>query len=285
MKLLTIKPPDTTVLAGLQQPLVDSIVKAARPDWIILLGVTVCCHHQESIFHAMKDAGQHVASCVLLVLLSDMGDKPYYEWQDKIESQSEALVPVTTIVQPVRSFEAWLKEGHPFAETVQERGFVIYRSENNALPEGMPADSTQWVKAREKLIADGLQKAGEFLAGAELFRLRKQPAMAAFMLHQSAEQALSSLLKAGTGYTARTHHIARLLRYAALVVPELATLFPERTLEEKRVITLLQKAYTDTRYQTDYRISTEDLLCITEKVRCISKFLAAAGKEVCHKPV
>lgn len=126
-------------------------------------------------------------------------------------------------------------------------------------------------------MREGLEKAREFLTGSELYRLRKQYAMAAFMLHQSAEQALHTLLKAGTGYHAHTHSIERLLLYASLVSYQLLDLFPRQTERDKRLFTLLQKAYIDTRYK-DYSISDDELLCLSEKVKHIHRLLAEVEK-------
>lgn len=50
------------------------------------------------------------------------------------------------------------------------------------------ADHTAAANAIEKPLTEELTKAKEFLAGSELYRIRKQRAMAAFMLHQPAEQ-------------------------------------------------------------------------------------------------
>ncbi|MGJ7030857.1 HEPN domain-containing protein [Niabella hirudinis] len=98
------------------------------------------------------------------------------------------------------------------------------------------------------------------------------------MLHQSAEQALRALLKAGTGYHANTHSIDRLLRYGSLVAHQLPEIFPRQTEQEKRLFNLLQKAYIDTRYKEDYKITDEELSTLTGKIRRIHEVLSDAGK-------
>src|SRR5690606_7499001 len=110
-------------------------------------------------------------------------------------------------------------------------------------------------------------------------RVRKQHKMAAFMLHQSAEQALRTLLKMGTGYHANTHSIDRLLRYGSLVAYQLPQLFPRQTDQEKRLFNLLQKAYIDTRYKEDYKITDNELLTLTERIRRTHEILAETGKD------
>lgn len=266
----------------LQQPLVDCIVNAAKPEMIFLLGASLHRRRSESIFNVSAPTSQHIADCFLLVLIRDLSNKELHEWQDKIENKCKSLIPATVIVLQTITFEEWLKARHRFASAVWQSAVRIYDSGNLSWtnPDGIINMAPD--KECERRYKDGLTKAQEFLAGSELFRVRKQYVIAAFMLHQSAEQTLRTLLKAGTGYHANTHSIDRLLRYAGLVSYQLPDIFPQKTEEEKRLFSLLQKAYIDTRYKEDYKISTEDLLCITEKVRLIHKILSDAGKTIFH---
>jgi HEPN domain-containing protein len=266
--------------SALQQPLVDVILKAAKPDMIFLLAATLCHKTGDSIFQQPAPASRYISHCILLVLMQHLAGKALHEWQDKIETHGKALLPLTAIVLETPRFEEWLREGHLFATTVQQRAVVIYSSGNFDWPPSGTSTNDVTLKTREKLLLQGLTKAKEFLAGAELFRLRKQHPMAAFMLHQSAEQALCALLKAGTGYHAHTHSIDRLLRYAALVCSELPDIFPAHTDQEKRLFSLLQKAYIHARYKEDYTISHDELICLTERVRCIHQVLFNARKRM-----
>lgn len=237
----------------LQQPLVDIIVKAAKPDMIFLLGASLCRRRSESIFNEPTPTCQHISDCFLLVLIPDLANKELHDWQDKIENSCKSLMPVTTLVVQSAIFKEWLKAGHRFALIVSQSASLIYDSGNLSLtiPQGL--NNTTNGKDCERQYSEGLMKAKEFLAGAELFRIRKQHAMAAFMLHQSTEQALRTLLKVGTGYHANTHSLDRLIRYGSLIAYQLSDIFPQRTDNEKRLFSLLQKAYIDTRYKEDYK--------------------------------
>lgn len=248
-----------------QQRLVDIIVHAANPAMILLLGASLHRRRSESIFQQVSLASQHMTDYFLLILIEDLNNKETHEWQDRIETHYKSLTPITTIVLQTTTFEEWLKEGHPFAANVQQSAAVIYSSEGYSLPASQTANHDSSIITIEKWLTEGLTKAKEFLAGSELYRIRKQYAMAAFMLHQSAEQALHTLLKVGTGYYANTHNIERILRYAGLVSYQLPDVFPQKTVEDKRLFNLLQKAYIDTRYKDDYKISNDDLLRLTEK--------------------
>ena len=56
------------------------------------------------------------------------------------------------------------------------------------------------MKAGDRNIVNkGMNKATEFLAGADLYRVRKQNKMAAFMLQRAAEHTLHTILKMKPG--------------------------------------------------------------------------------------
>lgn len=269
----------------LQQPVIDCIVKAAKPDMVFLLGASLYRRKSESIFTESAPTSQHLSDCFLLILIRDLSNKELYEWQDKIECDCKSVMPVTVIVLKTATFGEWLKAGHRFACTVWQSAEVIYDSGNLSLGISDINRKPELDNDSEHLYTDGLTKAKEFLAGSELFRIRKQHAIAAFMLHQSAEQALRTLLKIGTGYHANTHSLERLLRYASLTSYQLLDIFPQKTDHEKRLFNLLQKAYIDTRYTAQYKISNDDLVCLTEKVRHIHEILSGVGKQRFNTPV
>lgn len=104
-------------------------------------------------------------------------------------------MPVTAIVLQTITFEEWLKAGHRFASTVWQSAARIYDPRNFSWTNPNGIINMALDKECEHQYIDRLTKAKEFLAGSELFRVRKQYAMAAFMSHQSAEQALRTLLK------------------------------------------------------------------------------------------
>ncbi len=254
-----------------QQCLVDSIVKAVNPEMIFLLGAAVYHRSSKSIFQTSASVSQYMTDYILLVLLKNLDNREPHEWQDKIENQG---MPVTSIVLSVYTFNEWLKAGHRFAVNVQQSAEIIYDLGKHPLQDSYTATPHDEQIGIEKYWRDGITKAKEFLAGSELYRIRKQYAMAAFMLHQSAEQSLHTLLKVGTGYHANTHNIERLLRYAGLVSDQLSNIFPQKTEADKQLFHLLQKAYSDARYKADYTISYDQLLCLTEKVRSMHEVLS-----------
>lgn len=148
---------------------------------------------------------------------------------------------------------------------------MIYASDEMPLPE--PGNSKEDKTEMTKLYNETIIRVQEFLAGANLFCIRNQYKIAAFMLHQSAEQCLRTLLKITTGFHCNTHNIERLSKYVGMLNPCLAEMFPQKTGKDKHLFHLLQKAYIDTRYKDDYGIHQSDLVALTEKVNKLKELL------------
>lgn len=128
------------------------------------------------------------------------------------------------------------------------------------------ADGCLGKEEREERIKKGIEQARAFAAGADLYRLRMQYSMAVFMLHQSAEHALHTIIKAGTGYHTITHHLERLLGYAAMAAPDVNDVFPRNTEKDLHLFRLLQKAYSGSRYDVKYTVKGRDLQALCERV-------------------
>ncbi|MCO5239662.1 MAG: HEPN domain-containing protein [Chitinophagaceae bacterium] len=261
--------------------IVDSIIKAAHPESIFLLGLKTQYIKAENIFGGTGNGSAYIADLWLLVLLNSFGNKSRQEWQEQIEAHCTVHIPVTTIVVEAPAFKEWIMHGDRFARQVWQQSECIYTLAGTTYP-GMVAAEPAGIKETEAVLNAAINKAREFLAGAELYRVRKQYNLSAFMLHQSAEQSLLGLLFVSTGFRANTHNVERLLRYGGFLSGALSGLFLLHREEDKRLIRLLQKAYIDTRYGKDYSIRYNDLLQLTEKVRSIADKVSAAGKQIIH---
>lgn len=265
--------------ATCRRALVESIVKAAAPESIFLLGLKTRHIKAESIFYSTAAGFASVADAWLLVLMGSFRGKSRQEWQDQIEAHCSMIVPATTIVAEAAVFKDQIMHEDRFAAHILQQSECIYSAA------GMPYRRTAGAQPPDageagSVLNTGISKAGEFLAGAELYRVRKQYNLSAFMLHQSAEQALLALLSAALGFYVNTHNVERLLRYGSFLSDALTALFQYDRANDKRLIKLLQKAYIDTRYGRDYNIHYSNLLQLTEKVRCLAEIASAAGNEI-----
>ena len=254
---------------------INIIREIAEPDFVYLLSTTYQHQSQQSLFSTEWTSERKASAHILLVLIDDLQGLPEHEWQDRIEQRCKPVSNVLTIVMRTGRFAEWLEQGHRFADRIVRGLTPEYSCGTIDLsPTGAVSPDP---KADEAHSMAGLNRSREFLAGAELYRLRKQNTMAAFMLHQAAEQALCTLIKTGTGWHTRTHNLERLLRFGSMVAPEIAEIFGSGE-EQRRLLKLLQLAYSDSRYASDYRIQNSDLEDLTNSVRELQAIVTQAAR-------
>lgn len=268
-----------SVSALVKQSLVEYILGISDPQYIFQLGIKQQEIKLESVFNGKINSNHSIADIWLLVVVNGLKNKTRNEWQDQIETHCNQIIPTITIVVESCVFEQWKINRDSFAGKVLQSaeclfGFLL---ESDIL-------TTQHTEINlielETSLTTSLNKSKEFLAGSELYRVRKYHSLSAFMLHQSAEQSLLALLNVSTGLRLNSHNVERLIRFCSFLFPEFIELFQIDREKDKRLLRLLQKAYIDTRYKKDYSIRYDELMLLTEKVQQIINIVSARGKEI-----
>lgn len=246
--------------------LVKIILEAVNADKIYFLGSTLIRRRTESIFMTDAPSCSYVGHYYVLVLIEN--GQGLNVVQDKIENNCLHFIPVTAIVLHTDQFNRWLAEGHQFAQTVCKIAVLLHgQDEKKLLPETIDEELRK--KDRISIFNEGLNKVTEFLVAADLFRIREQNKMAAFMLHQAAEHSLHTILKITTGLYLNTHNLDKLIRYCSMVSYNISDIFSRNNEKNEKLFQLLQKAYIGSRYDKDYSIGTHDLVVITEKIETL----------------
>ena len=263
---------------SLQEGLLMKIKEAIDAEKVFILAVSLTKQHVLSVFNREQSSMLCVARLLVLVVCNDE-ETLLHDKESHIEKSCSELAEVTVIVVRMRQLNEWSLAGHPFVHPILRKAIVIFEKEKAACDDVLLKDGNF---NKEKLLAATINRSEEFLAGADLFHLRKQNAMAAFMLHQAAEQCLRVLLEITTGYYCNTHSIARLLRINTFLYPCLSAIFPQHSEKNKIRMQLLQKAYIDTRYKEDYCIHQQNLIVLTERVTRLKELLKEEGRRLCQ---
>ncbi|HEX5262341.1 MAG TPA: HEPN domain-containing protein, partial [Phenylobacterium sp.] len=101
---------------------------------------------------------------------------------------------------------------------------------------------------------------------------------AAFMLHQAAERSYHGLLLVLTLYSPKSHKLNFLRSQAERLAPELIAAWPRESRVEQRCWELLRRAYVDARYSPHYKITSDELAWLGERVGV----LRAAIEKTCR---
>ncbi|OYY99713.1 MAG: hypothetical protein B7Y37_13365 [Sphingobacteriia bacterium 28-36-52] len=259
--------------------LINLISGVIAPDAIYILGTRLKSISSQHIFSSHTHEKTEVDQQFILVLIPSLGNYTLLQWQERMEQQCNDWATTTTIVLETATFNHWLSMGHAFAQKVVQSAAPIYQKESISLCALQQTNFPIEEKLQESICKDGLNKALEFYAGAELYIIRKQYKLSMFMLHQATEQALSTLVKTGMGYYCCSHNIERLLRYASWVSYSVGELFPLKTEIDKKRFKLMQRAYIDSRYKADFTVDYRDLVIFSEKVYDLLKLLKVFREE------
>ncbi len=247
-----------------------SVIKdLVKPQAIFQLGLAKTAQKATTIFFTQTLPDSLLSHAYFLVLVDKDREHKQDCIQDKIENNLRHHIPSTAIVLATETFMHWLSNGHPFAVKVLAGAEMLHQCETLLFPVPAPINEEEIKKETQTLYIQTKNRLESFMAGADLYRIRQDYKLAAFMLHQATEQALRTMLIINTGYRANTHSIDKLIRYCSMFCCDLPGLFPKANERSKKLYSLLNKAYIDTRYKDDYCISYEELTALTEKVKTI----------------
>ncbi|MBB3056727.1 HEPN domain-containing protein [Mucilaginibacter gotjawali] len=223
------------------------------------------CPQVEMIIHL----GTHPApfTFYLLVLTSNEEKTPEHEISNKIEDNCQYLAKVHAIVHKANSAKESLNIGERFWSSVINNGVTLYKSPELVLPEPKEI-SKELLLERAKFNWErwGIQ-GKEFLKGSELYKTDHNFRLAAFLLHQSVESVLKGIIQAVIGYRVQMHNLSRLLSLTLLFSDELRNVFEPDTTEGAQIFTLLQNAYSQSRYNSAFNPDEESVRILSEQVK------------------
>jgi len=211
----------------------------------------------------------------LLILISDEETTPEHEISNKIEDHCKFLANVHAIVHKSNSAKVALHIGKRFWCKAISNGNILYQSERLELPE-CPEIANEILLERAKFHWErwGVQ-GNEFLKGAELYRADNNYRPAAFLLHQAVEGILKGIIQAVLGYRVQMHNLSRLLRLTLLFTDDLIKVFELDTEEGIQLFSVLQKSYSQSRYNNVFDPDEESVKLLARRVGASYK---VAGK-------
>src|SRR5262249_52739164 len=149
-------------------------------------------------------------------------------------------------------------------------GIVLYDGRRHTLATPKEASPAERAERAERNFAFWFESASGFLTMYELGAGAGLENHAVFQLHQAAERLYTTASMVFTGYKRKAHDLKKLHEEAAPLHPELRGVLPRATPEDEHLFDLLRRAYIDARYDKSYRITTEELAALGERVRAFA---------------
>ncbi|MBS7566833.1 HEPN domain-containing protein [Mucilaginibacter sp. Bleaf8] len=228
----------------------------------------------------------------VLVLVEDKEKTPEHEIANKIEDNCRYLALVFAIVHKLASAKEALAKNKRFWHNTLYKSINIYKAPNVELTGAHAIDDKVWLeRAQHDWNRWGLQ-GKEFLKGAIRYMEDGNYNLALFSLHQAAESSLIAIIRAVLGYRLSVHNLSRKIRITLLFTEEIKAVLALETPQGVLLFNLLQTAYSEARYKSDFKPDDESVTLLKERVSLLLRKIAQVylqfikGKEsAAHQPL
>ncbi|MBX5041162.1 nucleotidyltransferase and HEPN domain-containing protein [Rhizobium lentis] len=203
----------------------------------------------------------------------------WHKAADRLIHDTSIETPVSFIVHSRREVNTYLKEGQYFFSDIRREGIVLYELDDEPLAEPNLLTSED----RLRLASEHFQH--RYSAARNLISLASSAIgglmlnEAAFLMHQSIEQAYSCVLLTLTNYSQPSHNIKFLRSLAEEQDRRLAEAFPRDQHRERAWFNTLNEAYVKARYSRHFEISEEALGWLAEQTALLLELV----KTVCFE--
>lgn len=174
--------------------------------------------------------------------------------------------PVSIIVHSLDDVNHQLERGRYFFIDIVRDGIVLMDTGGVVFREPKVLDDAVALSEARRYFKDWLESSASFQRSAGHSIADGDLKLAAFHLHQTAEHLYHGLLLVLTLYSPKSHKIIALRRMSEALVPELTEVWPADTKFKRRAFELLRAAYVKARYSPHYRITTDELAWLMERV-------------------
>lgn len=204
---------------------------------------------------------------VLVVLNQDTLIENDALWSD-IEDQISISVdvPVHLIIHTLDDVNASLSKGQSFFADIMHDGAILYQSDKTlfSLPRTLATDEIRQLAQADYEQGDQTAKEAyhEFQAVLE----RGEFGKAMFHLHQMTQHLFYCASKVLASYQPNTHDLVQLRAFAIQQNEEFARIFPTNSKFSRRHFQLLKRAYQEGGTSNQYRITSDELVWISERV-------------------
>lgn len=259
---------------------IREVVKEA--EMIILFGSYARDEWVEEVFTEGHITYEYKSDFDILVIVESHAIANRTRLWTKAEKRARAYPVetwVTIISQEIDFVNRRLRQGQYFFGDIKREGVMLYDSKKFKLARRKklnPKERAGMAKADFKFWFESAKGA---YRGHERYLEDRDYNWAAFMLHQVVERSYAVVLLVHTHYKPRIHDIEKLGRMAASFNPKFLTVFPRATKDEDACFKLLQKAYTEARYNQGYKITKKQLESLAERVIKLQRLTKKICKE------
>lgn len=227
--------------------------------------------------------GRYFSDFDLLVVVNheDLTDGEF--WFDAgnrtMPGEGEIRTPVSIIVHSLDDVNEQLDRGRYFFADIVRDGVLLYDTAGAKLNKPADLKAEAALAEAEGFFADWMASSASFAKVAAFCMATDEPKLAAFNLHQASEHLYHCVLLVVTLYSGKAHNLAFLRNKSEAIDARFADAWPRETKFERRCFELLREAYVKARYSKHYKISSEELTWLTERVEVLREVTQTVCRE------
>lgn len=211
-----------------------------------------------------KEAGQKL----------DNVDELYYKYP-------ESQTPVEFINDDISKLNSDLSEGRYFYTELKREGILLYDSGKHKLARRHKLHYDEIKQQAEEYYNEKLKRANEYFDIAAYCYDKEKYHLASFNLHQTCENLFYAVRLTYTLRNSKQHNLAKLLSSVRKYSPEFSKIFPNETKEEKRLFKLLKSAYVEARYNSEFKVTKEDIDTLRKRVTLLFDLI----ERICYEQI
>lgn len=266
------------------QLIVETICKSKlRPEMIILFGSYSRGDWVEDVYQEDGITYEYRSDFDLLIVAETAEQvnfrTPWRKLEKSFLQSSKIQTPVSLIGIDIQALNVNLSKGQYFFTDIQNEGILLYDSEKFILEETRELSSLDRRSEAIKYYKLWFSKAAKFQKIFKFCQSEKDYNEAAFILHQVVEYLFTTTLLVFTNHRPKLHDLKELEAMADSQYTGIGAMFPKSTEDQKRIFELLRTAYTEARYNENYRITKEELEWLGERVEKLQDMTERICKE------
>lgn len=263
--------------------IVAIIQEVVNPEMIILFGSYAKGTYVEHSYTA-KDGirYEYISDYDFLIVTKDNPEKTYVQESLVMNRTDRYKPPVNLEIHEIEYINKGLEIGEYFFVDIVREGVLLYDKGTIQFTEPRELTADEKKEKAQRYFDTLFPQADEFIAGSKFYAERSNYKLAAFNLHQAAENLYYATLLVFTDYKPKTHNLWKLRNKAKPYSETLFSVFrAEVEKNEKRLFELLKRGYIDARYRSDYDITGNELAILLERVVIMTGIV----KEMCENKI
>ena len=166
---------------------------------------------------------------------------------------------VGILYEKIDDMNTCLRDGRYFYKDIRDEGVLLYDTGNYKLNWRNKPLRKRLRGVVQEYYDERFQRAKSFFRNYNFNYGEGDYVMASFMLHQTVENLYHTITLVYTLDKKKLHDLNKLRSLTSCHHPDLATVFPDETEEDKRLFKLLVRAYVEARYNAKFEVTKEDL--------------------------